>query len=219
MNINIKTDWSIFIQKEKEKHYFKTLLENLDNSYKTSVICPIKDNIFAAFNFFNVNKTQVVIIGQDPYPTPGRADGLAFSFGDNKKAKDSLKNIFVEMKNDLNIERTKTKLDDWAQQGVLLINSALTFNKDSPKSHKNKKFGWVYFINNLIKYINENTSGVVFVLWGNDAKSKEILIDKTKHFVITSSHPSNIGGSCNKGFFGSKPFSKINSLVKKKIIW
>ncbi|MGA9212650.1 uracil-DNA glycosylase, partial [Kaistella sp.] len=149
---------------------------------------------------------------QDPYHNDYQANGLCFSVSENVKIPPSLKNIFTELKNDLGIERTQKELDDWAKQGVLLLNATLSVQAHSPNSHKD--LGWEKFTNFIIKEISDKRENVIFVLWGAFAQKKEEFIDSSKHFIIKSAHPSPF--SVYRGFYGSKPFSKINDYLKSK---
>ena len=155
---------------------------------------------------------KVVIIGQDPYHGDKQANGLCFSVSDEVKAPPSLQNIYKELKDDLGISKTTNELDDWARQGVLLLNATLSVRAHSPNSHKD--LGWEQFTNFIIKEISDKKENVVFVLWGAFAQKKEELIDSSKHYIIKSPHPSPF--SVYRGFFGSKPFSKINTYLKSK---
>jgi len=210
-------NWNKFIEQEKTKPYYKQLICFLNKEEKENIIYPSKDRIFACFNYFDIEDTKVVIVGQDPYSTPGYANGLAFAVNKGVETPKSLINIFKELKDDLGIERTDATLIDWASQGVLLLNRVMTVSKNKPNSHR--KQGWEEFTNNVIKFINDNCNNVVFVLWGNNAQELIPLIDSNKHLIIASSHPSPLG--YYRSFKGSKPFSKINDyLIKnnKKII-
>ena len=154
----------------------------------------------------------MVIIGQDPYHNDFQANGLCFSVSEQVKAPPSLKNIFTELKDDLGIVKTSNELDSWARQGVLLLNATLTVRAHEPNSHKD--LGWEKFTDFIIKEISEKKENVVFVLWGAFAQKKASLIDETKHFIIQSAHPSPF--SVYRGFYGSRPFSKINDYLKLK---
>ena len=160
-----------------------------------------------------------MIIGQDPYHNDGQANGLCFSVSENVTAPPSLKNIFIELKEDVGVERKNKDLQDWAKQGVLLLNATLTVQAHQPNSHKN--MGWEVFTDFIIKEISDKKENVVFVLWGAFAQKKASLIDSNKHHIIQSAHPSPF--SVYRGFFGSKPFSKINNYLlekgKKPIVW
>lgn len=208
-------EWEMFIKNEKQKDYFKNIelyLSNNDDYF------PSKDNIFNAFKLTPYENIKVVLIGQDPYHEENQAHGLAFSVLTSKLPK-SLQNIFKELESDLGIKRTNGNLTDWAIQGVFLINSTLTVKKHQANSHKD--IGWNIFTDNVIKEIEKNNNPIVYILLGNFAQSKKQLITNKNHFIIETSHPSFF--SCNKGFFGSKIFSKTNEILMnnniKPIIW
>lgn len=211
--------WQEFIKQEQVKGYYKQLEENVNVEYQNKKIFPLKEDIFKAFELTEYNQVKVVLVGQDPYHNDNQAMGLSFSVAITEKTPPSLKNIFKELENDLNIKRTNPDLSDWATQGVFLLNRTLTVEKNKPNSHAN--IGWEKFTNEVIKTLNKKTSPMVFILWGNNAQQLKELINNDKHLIITSSHPSPF--SANKTFFGSKPFSKTNDfLVKnniKPIIW
>lgn len=211
MQINICHNWINIINSEKQKPYWVILEKHVDDSYLNHIVFPAKENIFRCFDYFNISETKVVIIGQDPYYLPNQANGLCFSVNQNNALPKSLINIYKELKSDLNIIRTNGDLSSWAKQGVLLLNNTLTVEKDKPNSHRD--FGWTTFTDNIIKFINDNLQDVIFVLWGNFAQSKISLIDINKHHIIKSAHPSPL--SAYNGFFGSKPFSRINNLLKQ----
>lgn len=181
-------------------------------------VYPRSEEIFKALWLTPFDQVKVVILGQDPYPSPGHADGLAFSVS-TPVCPPSLKNIFDELKTDLDVTRTELNLNDWAEQGVLLLNSVLTVEKNLPGSHKN--FGWQVITDHLIELLSKNRENLVFILWGKYAQQKEMYIDTNKHKVIKSAHPSPL--SALKGFFGSRPFSETNkylfSVNKEGIIW
>lgn len=207
--------WFDFIKSENEKSYFKQINEVLINK---DDYFPKYEDIYNAFKLTPYENIKVVIIGQDPYHNDNQAHGLAFSVLNNKPPK-SLQNIFKELKDDLNITRTNTNLTDWAEQGVFLINSTLTVKKHQPNSHKN--IGWNIFTDNVIKEIEKNNNTIVYILLGAFAISKKNLITNKNHHIIETSHPSFF--SCNKGFFGSKIFSKTNNILLNHnispIIW
>lgn len=211
--------WREFIQTEINKDYFLKLIKYVNHEGETHMIFPHPDDMFAAFRYFDVEDTKVVIVGQDPYQTTGFANGLAFAVNKGVQTPKSLINIFKELKDDLGIERTDTELKDWAAQGVLLLNRVLTVNEGLSNSHKNQ--GWEEFTNAAIKLVNDKCKNVVFVLWGNNAQELKPLIDDKKHLIICSSHPSPLG--YYRSFKGSKPFSKINNYLKqhnkKEIKW
>lgn len=203
--------WVKIINSEDIKDKFDIVMSKVDKLYTEKDIYPQYENIFRALSLTPFNSVKVVIIGQDPYHGEGEANGLAFSLNEDVKITPSLRNIFKELQNDLNIVRNNKDLSSWAEQGVLLLNSILTVEKDKPLSHKN--IGWEDITDNIIKYISDNKKNVVFILWGNNAQKKEKLIDLNKHLVIKSAHPSPL--SASRGFFGSKPFSKTNNYLKK----
>lgn len=174
---------------------------------------PPEDKIFRAFELCPYQYTRVLILGQDPYHRENQADGLAFSTPNTQKCPPSLQNIFKELKTDLGVTRTNTDLEGIAQQGVLLLNTVLTVHPHKANSHKN--IGWEKFTDDAIKALNNKTTPVIFVLWGNCAKSKVKLITNPIHHIIMGVHPSPL--SAYRGFFGSKPFSAINSRLDKKI--
>ena len=215
----ISRKWDIVLEEEFKKDYFKKLGIFVKNEYKNKQIFPPYENIFDALRFTDYDDVKVVILGQDPYHGLGEAHGLSFSVRENVKMPPSLQNIFKELYNDLGIKRTKSDLTDWAKEGVLLLNSIMTVEKDKPLSHKNK--GWEIFTDTVISKLNEREEPVIFLLWGSFARSKKELITNSGHKIIESVHPSPL--SASRGFFGSKPFSKINnylkSINKEEIKW
>ena len=214
----INKKWDIVLQDEFKKEYFKKLGIFVKNEYKNKTIFPPYNNIFDALRFTDYDDVLVVILGQDPYHGLGEAHGLSFSVHNDVKMPPSLLNIFKELYSDIGIKRTNSDLTDWAKQGVLLLNSIMTVEQDKPLSHKDK--GWEMFTDTIIRKLNEREETVIFVLWGNFARSKKELITNKQHKIIESPHPSPL--SASRGFFGSKPFSKINNYLKennKKINW
>lgn len=211
--------WKEVLQPIKESDYFKNLWEKVTLQYNSTQCFPPKDEIFRALELTEFDDVEVVIIGQDPYHNDGQANGLCFSVSENVTAPPSLKNIFIELKEDVGVERKNKDLQDWAKQGVLLLNATLTVQAHRPNSHKN--LGWEVFTDFIIKEISDKKENVVFVLWGAFAQKKASLIDSNKHHIIQSAHPSPF--SVYRGFFGSKPFSKINNYLlekgKKPIVW
>ncbi len=204
--------WDTVLDSEYHKEYFANIVKFVNKVYKEKTIFPPKTRILSALDITDYNDVKVVILGQDPYHGIGEANGLAFSVNDGVKIPPSLKNIYKELHDDLGIEIPNTgNLESWAKEGVLLLNSVLTVEKDKPASHKN--IGWEIFTDSIIKKLNERDKPIVFILWGNFAKSKKELITNPKHLVLTSSHPSPF--SVNYGFFGSKPFSKTNEFLRK----
>ena len=215
----INKKWDIVLKEELKKEYFKKLGIFIKKEYKTKMIFPPYKNIFDALRFTDYDEVKVVILGQDPYHGLGEAHGLSFSVKEGVKMPPSLLNIFKELYSDLGIKRTKTDLTDWAKEGVLLLNSIMTVEKDKALSHKDK--GWEIFTDEIIRKLNERTDPVIFILWGSFARSKKELITNPIHKIIESAHPSPL--SANRGFFGSKPFSKTNDylkvLKKEEIKW
>ena len=206
----INKKWDIVLKEELKKEYFKKLGIFVKREYKNKIIFPPYKNIFDALRFTDYDEVKVVILGQDPYHGLGEAHGLSFSVKEGVKMPPSLLNIFKELYSDLGIKRTKTDLTDWTSQGVLLLNSIMTVEKDKALSHKDK--GWEIFTDEIIKKLNERTDPVIFILWGNFARSKKALITNKQHKIIESAHPSPL--SASRGFFGSKPFSKTNKYLK-----
>ena len=206
--------WTEILAPIKNTEYFENLWQKVKNEYASEECFPPKNQIFRALELTAFDDVKIVIIGQDPYHGEFQANGLCFSVSENVATPPSLKNIFTELKDDLGIERTKKELEDWAEQGILLLNATLTVKAHSPNSHKD--LGWEKFTNFIIKEISEKKENVVFVLWGAFAQKKEELIDSSKHFIIKSAHPSPF--SVYRGFYGSKPFSKINDYLKSKNI-
>lgn len=211
----ITEKWDEILKEEYEKEYFVKILKTLQIEYRTKDIFPKKSDVFRALRLTDYDNIKIVILGQDPYHGIGEAEGLSFSVQDGIPKPPSLKNIFKELKDDLGYEEPKSgSLIKWANEGVLLLNSLLTVEKDKPLSHKS--LGWERFTDEVIKKINEKETPVVFILWGNFAKSKKIYITNPIHHVIQSPHPSPF--SARYGFFGSKPFSRANNyLISKKI--
>ena len=207
----IGNDWDEVLKEEYKKDYFLKIKDKVRSEYKNKTIFPPANRVFYAFRETSYKDTRVVILGQDPYHGVGEANGLCFSVNVGIKMPPSLMNIYKELYDDLGIKRTTTDLSDWAKSGVLLLNSVLTVEKDKPASHK--FIGWEEFTDSVIKKLNEKKEPVVFILWGNFAKSKAKYITNPKHLVITSAHPSPF--SANYGFFGSRPFSKTNIFLKE----
>jgi len=214
--IKINGEWNDRLKSEYEKPYFLKLIEFLKQEKSEGrKIYPDGKSILNAFNLTDFKDVKVVILGQDPYHNPGQAHGLSFSIPNGMKKPPSLLNIFKELNNDLGIIMpTNGNLENWAKQGVLLLNSSLTVVENKPMSHS--KIGWQVFTDNVIKCLSDDRENIVFILWGKFAQTKETIIDNTKHHVIKSVHPSPL--SAYNGFFGSKPFSKTNEyLISKNI--
>ncbi len=211
----ITKKWDEILKDEYSKDYFINMLKYLQVEYKKKEIFPPKKDVFRAMRLTDYDDIKVVIIGQDPYHGTGEAEGLSFSVRDGIRKPPSLKNIFKELKDDLGYNEPKSgSLIPWAKEGVLLLNAILTVEKDKPLSHQ--KLDWQLFTDEVIRKINEREKPVVFILWGNFAKSKKRLITNKNHYIIESTHPSPF--SARYGFFGSRPFSKTNKfLISKKI--
>ncbi len=209
----IDPSWKDALSAELQKEYFSKLLFFLEKEDSTKIIYPEKSKRFLALELTSLPDTQVVIIGQDPYHGPGQAHGLSFSVEAETRLPPSLKNIFTELKDDLGIDRRqKGNLSAWATQGVLLLNAVLTVEEAQAGSHRQR--GWETFTDEIIGQLSEKGKGIVFILWGSYAKKKKQLIDLSKHFIIESAHPSPL--SSYRGFFGSKPFSKTNEILKSQ---
>ena len=212
-------DWDEVLKDEINKEYFKELLKNVNVLYEKKVIFPPKEDVFNAFRL-SYKDVKVVILGQDPYHGIGEAHGFAFSTL-NTKLPPSLKNIYKELYDDLGIQKdySNGNLFPWVKQGVMLLNTGLTVEKDKPNSHKD--LGWHTFTDAVIQKLNEREDPIVFILWGNNARAKKQYITNKRHLVIESAHPSPF--SARNGFFGSKPFSKTNEFLEKngksKIRW
>lgn len=210
--VNIHTDWYRILKDQFESEYFQSLKSFLVEEKKKYTIYPPGKKIFAAFDHTPPNNVKVVIIGQDPYHGPGQAHGLCFSVNEGIKHPPSLRNIFKEIENDLGYTYPKSgNLESWAQQGVLLLNATLTVRASQAGSHQKK--GWEQFTDTVIKRISEHNDGLVFMLWGNYAIAKKALIDESKHFVLSTVHPSPL--SAHRGFFGCKHFSRTNEILEK----
>lgn len=203
--------WDESLLPELQKDYMQSLKKFLRaEKNQGKVILPNSMLWFNALNTTPLDKVKVVILGQDPYPTPGHAHGLCFSvMPDVKPLPKSLINIYKELKDDLGIENTNGNLQSWAEQGVLLLNSVLTVQSGNANSHQGK--GWEQFTDKIVSTINEVDRPIAFVLWGAYAQKKGAVIDESKHLVIRSPHPSPL--SAYRGFFGSKPFSIINNYL------
>ena len=202
-----------------DEGYLK-IREFLKKEYSTHVVYPDMYDLYNCFRFTPLENVKAVILGQDPYHEPGQAHGLCFSVKPGVPLPPSLKNIYKEIKDDLGItEPNCGDLTKWAREGVLLLNTTLTVREHEANSHAN--CGWAWFTDGVIKIVSEKCNNVVFILWGRNARSKEPLIDRQKHLVLQSAHPSPF--SANYGFFGSKPFSKTNDYLsahgKEPIDW
>ncbi|MGE5456094.1 MAG: uracil-DNA glycosylase [Ignavibacteriales bacterium] len=215
----INKGWNDVLKEETNKSYFKDLGNKIRDMYKNKIVYPEYNNIFKALKYTGYDDVKVVILGQDPYHGENQAHGLSFSVSDDVSRPPSLVNILKELENDLGIKKEGNNLESWAKQGVFLLNAIMTVEKDKPLSHRG--IGWEQFTDSIIKKLNEREKPIVFVLWGNYARSKKGLITNKKHLIIESVHPSPL--SAHRGFFGSKPFSKINNFLEKnnieKIKW
>jgi uracil-DNA glycosylase len=213
MDVKIAASWKAHLEAEFNKPYFTELISFVKSEYNTQVVYPPGKEIFRSFDACDFDKVKVVIIGQDPYHGPGQANGLCFSVREDMKMPPSLVNIFKEIRNDLGKPIPQNgDLERWAHQGVLLLNATLTVRASSPGSHQNK--GWETFTDAVIKTISDQKEHVVFLLWGAYAQKKGEIIDRQKHYVLLSPHPSPI--SADRGFFGNKHFSKTNDYLKSK---
>ena len=213
MDVKIEQSWKDALAGEFEKPYFASLVRFLHKEKEEGRrIYPPGSQIFKAFELTPVDSVKVVILGQDPYHGPGQAMGLSFSVPADMPAPLSLKNIFKELHDDLGIQMSGyPDLEKWARQGVLLLNAVLTVRAGSPASHSS--IGWTEFTDAVIKYISDHCSGVVFLLWGNFARSKKALIDTTRHHVLEAAHPSPLARGA---FFGCRHFSKTNEILIKE---
>lgn len=213
MEVKIEQSWKQALQSEFDKPYFAELVRFLHQEKSSGqVIFPPGSQIFKAFDLTPVDQVKVVILGQDPYHGPGQAMGLSFSVPDGVQAPPSLKNIFKEIETDLGITMSgRPNLEDWARQGVLLLNAVLTVRSGQAASHSG--IGWQEFTDAVIRYISDNCEGVVFMLWGNFARAKRELIDTSRHYVLEAAHPSPLARGA---FFGCRHFSSANTLLMQQ---
>ena len=212
--VKIEASWAEQLGSYFESEKFQSLSDFIRSEYLSKTVYPKPENIFKAFWLTPFSEVKVVILGQDPYHGAGQAHGLCFSVADGIKPPPSLVNIYKELEADLGIKKdfSSGNLEDWARQGVFLLNAILTVVASTPASHQ--KLGWEEFTDHVIKTISARKEHVVFVLWGNYARAKKVLIDQAKHLVIEAPHPSPF--SAYSGFFGSKPFSQINCYLKQQ---
>ena len=210
MEVKIEQSWKDALAGEFEKPYFASLVRFLHGEREQGFrVYPPGNQIFKAFELTPVDKVKVVILGQDPYHGPGQAMGLSFSVPDNVPAPPSLKNIFKEIESDMGIRMSgRPNLEKWASQGVLLLNSILTVRAGVAASHS--KIGWEEFTDAVIRYLSDNCNGIVFLLWGNFARSKKALIDTSRHYVLEAAHPSPLARGA---FFGCRHFSQTNNIL------
>ena len=215
MYVKLDASWKEVLMNEFEKDYFKKLTDFVQNEYNTKTIYPPQSEIFSAFDFTPFENVKVVILGQDPYHGEEQANGLSFSVADGIKLPPSLRNIYKELKDDVGIEiSTSGNLESWARQGVLLLNATLTVEATKAGSHQKK--GWEIFTDAVIQTLSDKKENIVFILWGAYAQKKGAKIDRSKHLVIETAHPSPLGAY--RGFWGSKPFSTTNQFLKSKNI-
>ncbi|MFD0962419.1 uracil-DNA glycosylase [Pseudofulvibacter geojedonensis] len=221
MNVNATGSWKELLEEEFKQPYFKKLRQFVVNEYEKNTCYPPMNEVFNAFKYCELSNLRVVILGQDPYHGKGQANGLCFSVNNGVKHPPSLVNILKELSSDYNtMYPASGNLVQWAKQGVLLLNATLTVRESEAGSHQNK--GWEEFTDNVIQLISDYKEGVVFLLWGGYAKKKAKIIDKNKHVVLTSGHPSPL--SANRGYwFGNQHFSKTNTVLlennKETINW
>lgn len=214
------SDWFLLLESEMKKDYFQQLQRFVEEERERTTVFPKKEDMFRAFEYSSFADTKVVILGQDPYHGQGQAQGLSFSVPDNFPLPPSLRNIYKELQSDIGCDRGKNgNLEDWAKQGVLLLNTVLTVEEGKANSHK--KRGWEQFTDHVLQVLQQKETPVVFILWGNSAKEKKKFITNKRHYVIESAHPSPL--AVRYGFFGSKPFSKTNEALQgcgqEPILW
>ncbi|HHQ8911214.1 TPA: uracil-DNA glycosylase [Bacillus cereus] len=216
----LKNDWGPLLAPEFEKEYYRKLADFLKEEYNAHVVYPKKEDIFNALEYTSYENTKVVILGQDPYHGPNQAHGLSFSVQPGIKTPPSLLNMYKELRDEYGYDIPNNGyLVKWAEQGVLLLNTVLTVRQGEANSHKGK--GWEHFTDRVIELLNEREKPVIFILWGRHAQAKKKLITNTKHHIIESVHPSPL--SARRGFFGSKPYSKVNTILanmgEREIDW
>ena len=211
MDVRIEQSWKKALAEEFDKPYFRELVAELHREKQAGItVYPPGGSIFKAFDLCPLDKVKVVILGQDPYHNPGQAMGLSFSVPEGVAAPPSLKNIFKEIESDLGIRMSgSTDLTPWARQGVLLLNSVLTVRAGAAASHSG--LGWQEFTDSVIRIISETQDGVVFLLWGNYAKTKAPLIDISRHHILAAAHPSPLARGA---FFGCRHFSRANEILE-----
>ena len=209
----MQTDWNPILRQELNKPYWVELQNYILDQRASHMVFPAHPDVFRAFHLTSFATLKVVILGQDPYHGVGQANGLCFSVSPGVSFPPSLRNIFKELEDDLGVSKPQSgDLAAWAEQGILLLNTTLTVRQGAPASHQGK--GWETFTDEVIRCISQKKEKIVFVLWGASARRKKSLIDVTKHTCIESVHPSPL--SAYRGFFGSKPFSKINQLLRQQ---
>lgn len=208
VGMHVQNDWAVLLHEEVRQPYFKQLWGWLREEYERAVIYPPYDHIFSALNATSYADTKIVIVGQDPYHGPGQAHGLSFSVQPGVKLPPSLQNMFKEGAADVGLKMPNNgSLLHWAKQGVLMLNTVLTVEQGQAASHRGK--GWEKFTDRVIQLLNDRDRPIIFVLWGSHAQAKASMIDLSKHYIVQAPHPSPL--SAHRGFFGSKPYSKINN--------
>ena len=216
---SLPSPWQSALVPEFDRLYWSDLMDFISREYSQEVCFPQERDIFIAFEMTPFDRVRVVILGQDPYHTAGAAMWLSFSVPNGSKPQPSLRNIFKELESDIWVKRTKTDLTDWAEQGILLLNTVLTVREWEPASHQ--RMGWENFTDGVIQLLSKKREWIVFILWGNAAIEKQTLIDTMRHHIITSPHPSPF--SAHRGFFGSRPFSRTNDYLRQEgsteIVW
>lgn len=220
INLQVQNDWAELLEQEKQKPYFQKLEQYVESEYEEHIVYPKKEDILNCLSYTPYNEVKVVVLGQDPYHGPDQAHGLSFSVKPGVAIPPSLKNIYKELHEDIGCPVPNTGyLKNWAEQGILLLNTVMTVRAGQANSHRGK--GWEIFTDEIIKELNKREDPIIFVLWGKPSQEKTRFIDSSKHEIIMSSHPSPL--SAYRGFFGSKPFSKINDTLerwgKKRIEW
>ena len=204
--------WREFVESEAEKPYFRKLMRKVDTEREKAEVFPSREDMFSCFRACPLGNTRVVIVGQDPYHGAGQAHGMSFSVKKGVRIPPSLQNIFKELRADLDCEiPSHGFLENWAKQGVLLMNTSWSVEKGKPASHAN--FGWMEFSENILEMLNDFDEPLVFILWGAHAQKVGAKITNPKHLKIETAHPSPF--SANRGFFGSKPFSRTNDFLRK----
>jgi len=208
--MRIGNNWDLFLQEEFQKEYYQNLRRFLIEEYRTQTVYPKAEDIYNALRYTDYENVKAVILGQDPYPSPGQAHGLCFSVQEGVPLPPSLVNIFKELHDDLGFPIPKSgNLSKWAQEGVLLLNAVLTVRAGQPGSHRGR--GWEIFTRKIIEIVNRKTTPIVFILWGNDAKRSKPLITNPRHLILEGAHPSPL--SAWSGFFGKKYFSNANRFL------
>ena len=218
--VNLNNDWDEILKDEFEKEYYQKLRKFLITEYKSETIYPKMENIFSALKLTSYKDCKVLILGQDPYHGPNQAHGLAFSVNIGIKTPPSLQNMYKELRDELGLYVPNNGyLVPWAEQGILLLNTALTVRAGAANSHS--KVGWEIFTDSIIKYLNDREDPVIFVLWGGNARKKKAFINTDRHYILEAAHPSPL--SAHNGFFGCGHFKKINEILsnlgKKEINW